>query len=75
VAQDGHVAWLTQNRPDNQNIMGFAFFEGFAKHFGRFDEDSSVREAVIKAEAKSFTAGLACRTSNGSPQIHISRAC
>jgi enoyl-CoA hydratase len=58
VEQDGHIVWLTLNRPDKRNIMGFAFFEGLAKHFERFDEDSSVRVAVIKAEGKSFTAGL-----------------
>jgi enoyl-CoA hydratase/carnithine racemase len=58
VEQDGHIAWLTLNRPDNRNIMGLAFFEGLANHFKRFDEDSSVRVAVIKAEGKSFTAGL-----------------
>jgi enoyl-CoA hydratase len=58
VEQDGHIAWLTLNRPDNRNIMGFAFFEELTKHFERFDEDSSVRGVVIKAEGKSFTAGL-----------------
>jgi len=58
VEQDGHIAWLTLNRPDSRNIMGFAFFEGLIKHFARFDEDSNVRGIVIKAEGKSFTAGL-----------------
>ena len=58
VEQDGHIAWLTLNRPDNRNIMSFAFFEELTKHFERFDEDSSVRGVVIKAEGKSFTAGL-----------------
>ena len=58
VEQDGHIAWLTLNRPDNRNIMGVAFFEELTKHFERFDEDPSVRGVVIKAEGKSFTAGL-----------------
>ena len=58
VEQDGTIVWLTLNRPDNRNIMGLAFFEGLANHFERFDEDSSVRGVVIKAEGKSFTAGL-----------------
>lgn len=58
VEQDGHIAWLTLDRPDNRNIIGFDFFEELTKHFERFDEDSSVRRAVIKAEGKSFTAGL-----------------
>jgi enoyl-CoA hydratase/carnithine racemase len=58
VEQDGYIAWLTLNRPDNRNVMGFAFFEELTKYFERFDEDSSVRAVVIKAEGKSFTAGL-----------------
>ncbi len=58
VEQDGYVAWLTLNRPESRNTMGLAFFEGLANHFQRFDEDSSVRVVVIKAEGKSFSAGL-----------------
>jgi enoyl-CoA hydratase/carnithine racemase len=58
VELDEHIAWLTLNRPDNRNIMSIAFFEELTKHFERFDEDSSVRGVVIKAEGKSFTAGL-----------------
>jgi len=58
VEQDGYIAWLTLNRPDHRNIMGLAFFKELTKHFERFDEDPSVRAVVIKAEGKSFTAGL-----------------
>src|SRR4030042_557475 len=58
VEQDGYIAWLTLNRPDHRNIMGLAFFKELTKHFERFDEDPSVRGVVIKAEGKSFTAGL-----------------
>ncbi len=58
VEQDGHIAWLTLNRPDHRNIMGLAFFKELTKHFERFDENPSVRGVVIKAEGKSFTAGL-----------------
>ncbi len=43
VEQDGHIVWLTLNRPDNRNTMGFAFFEELTKYFQRFEEDSSVR--------------------------------
>ena len=58
VELDGHIAWLTLNRPDQRNVMGFAFFEGLTKHFAQFDDDPKVRGVVIKAEGKSFTAGL-----------------
>jgi enoyl-CoA hydratase/carnithine racemase len=58
VELDGHIAWLTLDRPDQRNVMGFAFFEGLTKYFAQFDDDSNVRGVVIKAEGKSFTAGL-----------------
>ncbi len=58
MEQDGHIVWLTLNRPDDRNTMGLTFFEELTKHFHRFDEDSSVHVVVIKAEGKSFSAGL-----------------
>ncbi len=58
VEQDGYVAWLTLNRPEKRNTMGLSFFEGLTQHFQRFDEDPNVRVVVVKAEGKSFSAGL-----------------
>lgn len=58
VEQDGHIAWLILNRPDKLNSMSFDFFKKLTELFVQFDEDSSVRVVVIKAEGKSFTAGL-----------------
>jgi enoyl-CoA hydratase/carnithine racemase len=55
---DGHIAWLTLNQPEKRNTMGAAFFDGLMAHFTRFDEDPQVRVVVIRAEGKSFTAGL-----------------
>jgi enoyl-CoA hydratase/carnithine racemase len=58
VKMDGHVAWLNLCRPERRNAMGMAFFQELTEHFRRFDEDSHVRAVVIRAEGKSFTAGL-----------------
>ncbi len=58
VEQDGHIAWLVLNRPQKRNTMNMAFFEGLIENFKRFDEDPEIRVVVIKAEGKSFTAGL-----------------
>ncbi len=54
----GHIAWLILCQPDRRNAMGTAFFKAITEHFRRFDEDSNVRAVVIRAEGKSFTAGL-----------------
>jgi enoyl-CoA hydratase len=52
VKKDGHIAWLTLNRPEKRNTMGLAFFEEIGNVF-----DSDIRVVIIKAEGKSFSAG------------------
>ena len=57
VEADEHIAWLTLDRPEKRNTMGTPFFKELSKHLVQFDQDTSVRAVVIKAEGKSFTAG------------------
>jgi enoyl-CoA hydratase len=57
VEKDEHIAWLTLNRPEKRNVMGAAFFKELSDHLDKFDQDTTVRVVVIKAEGKSFTAG------------------
>jgi len=58
VEIDGHIAWLILNRPDKRNAMGLDFFPALDEHFQAFDNNPDVRVVVVKAEGKSFTAGL-----------------
>ena len=58
VEKDGHVAWLIFNRPEKRNTMTLEVFEGLLEHFTALEEDPDVRVVVIKAEGKSFNAGL-----------------
>jgi len=53
-----YIAWVTMNRPENRNAMGMDFFEGLRDLFKDFNNDPEVRVVVIKAEGKSFTAGI-----------------
>jgi enoyl-CoA hydratase len=57
VEKEEQIAWLTLNRPEKRNVMGTAFFKELSVHLDEFDQDTSVRAVVIKAEGKSFTAG------------------
>jgi enoyl-CoA hydratase len=57
VQHDGHVAWLSMNRPDKRNAMGMAFFRSLRKHMQRFDRETAIRAVIIKGEGPSFTAG------------------
>jgi Delta3,5-Delta2,4-dienoyl-CoA isomerase len=58
VEKEGHIAWLILDRPEKRNTMNYAFFDGLTRLFGEFDEDPEVRVVVIRAEGKSFTAGI-----------------
>ncbi len=53
-----HIAWITLSRPEKRNTMDYAFFEGLTGIFGELASDKDTRVIVIKAEGKSFTAGL-----------------
>jgi enoyl-CoA hydratase len=52
------VAWLVLNRPEQRNTMTMEFFQEIRRHFEELDANPDVRVIVIRAEGKSFTAGL-----------------
>lgn len=58
IEKDAYITWLILNRPEKRNTMTQAFFSGLRERFLEFDQDPEVRVIVIKAEGKSFTAGL-----------------
>lgn len=58
IEKDRFVATLTFSRPEKRNTMNHEFFRELTRLFGEFDQDPEVRVVVIKAEGKSFTAGL-----------------
>jgi enoyl-CoA hydratase len=58
IEREGHIQWLILNRPERRNTMTQEFFSGLCELFPQFDADPQVRVVVIKAEGKSFTAGL-----------------
>lgn len=58
IEKSDHVAWLILDRPDKRNTMNLDFFTDLITHFSDFDSDPDVRVVVIRAEGKSFTAGI-----------------
>jgi enoyl-CoA hydratase len=58
IKQDGHIVWLTLNRPGKLNAMGFAFFKGLPENIEKFNKNHDIRTIIINAEGKDFTAGL-----------------
>ncbi len=58
VSKEGYVAWVVLNRPEQRNTMTMEFFGELTRLFRELDADPEVRAVVIRAEGKSFTAGL-----------------
>ena len=58
IEKEGPVAWLILNRPEKRNTMNYAFFDELLELFERFDADPEIRVIVIRAEGRSFTAGI-----------------
>jgi len=58
IEMDGNIAWLVLNQPERRNSMDLNFFSELTRKFEEFDRDPNVRVVVIKAEGKTFTAGL-----------------
>ncbi|MBW1990510.1 MAG: enoyl-CoA hydratase/isomerase family protein, partial [Deltaproteobacteria bacterium] len=65
VERKGYVAWLVFNRPEARNTMDGDFFQGLVDHMEQFGRDPEVRVVVIRAEGKSFTAGLDLKWAGG----------
>ena len=55
---EGHVAWLTLDRPEKLNAMGPEFWDGMGPTLASIDADPQVRVLVIRGAGRAFTAGL-----------------
>ncbi|MBU2647175.1 crotonase/enoyl-CoA hydratase family protein [bacterium] len=58
IEKMNHIAYLILNRPEKRNAMGHDFFTLLVEIFDDFNLDPEIRVVVIKAEGKSFTAGI-----------------
>ncbi len=56
--REGSVSWLTFDRPEKLNAMTRAFFSEVREFFEQADGDPEVRVVGLKAEGRSFTAGI-----------------
>lgn len=56
--KQGHIAWITLNRPKKRNALNFQMLEQMVACFHQLDQDDDTRVIVIKGAGKSFCAGL-----------------
>jgi enoyl-CoA hydratase len=57
LEQRGHVLIATLNRPDQRNALNIELRTALRDTFDRFDEDDSLRCAVLTGHGKAFCAG------------------
>lgn len=55
---DGHVGWVTLDRPDKRNAFTFEMLDEWAATLNQWRDDSDVRVAVLRGAGSSFCAGV-----------------
>ena len=58
IEKKDYITWLTLNRPEFRNMMKLEFFDELSALFNEIDADPDTRAVIIKANGKSFTAGM-----------------
>src|SRR5690349_12488454 len=66
---DGHVAFVTLNRPDKRNGLDLEMFEAIVAAGERAKSTKGVRAVVLHGEGKAFCAGLDWGAFLAAPQI------
>ncbi len=56
--REGHVAYITLNRPEKRNAMNAKLWKSLGNAVGMAEEDGEARVIVLKGEGKAFSAGL-----------------
>jgi enoyl-CoA hydratase len=55
--QEGPVAIIRMNNPERRNSLGFPMRRGLNSAFGLFEEDDSIKVAILTGTGNSFCAG------------------
>jgi enoyl-CoA hydratase len=56
--REGHVGFITLNRPGKRNAMNSALWKDLDKAIGIAEEDEEARVIILRGKGKSFCAGL-----------------
>lgn len=56
--RDGHLGFITLNRPEKRNALNPAVWGSLDSAIGLAEEDGDVRVVILQGEGKSFCAGL-----------------
>jgi enoyl-CoA hydratase/carnithine racemase len=57
-SREGHIGFITLDRPDKRNAMNSALWKDLDKAIGLAEEDEEARVIILRGQGKSFCAGL-----------------
>lgn len=58
TSKEGHVGWITFNRPEKLNALSPEMFAGFREALHSMEADDEVRCIVIRGEGRAFSVGF-----------------
>jgi enoyl-CoA hydratase/carnithine racemase len=58
VAREGHLTWLTLDRPDALNALSTQLVDELRDFFGGLPEDTETRVLLVRGKGRAFCAGL-----------------
>ncbi|WP_037574526.1 enoyl-CoA hydratase/isomerase family protein [Phaeacidiphilus oryzae] len=57
VSKQGHIGWLTLNRPERKNSFTFDMLDEWAAAYREFERDEDIRAVVLTGAGDAFCAG------------------
>src|SRR5215475_9874568 len=64
VKNDGAIAWLTLNRPENLNALSALMVEELEDYFHKLPTERGTRVVVMRGAGRAFCAGLDLKEQN-----------
>jgi enoyl-CoA hydratase/carnithine racemase len=68
VEREGHITWLTLNRPDALNSMNTTLIREVSEFFRLLPDDKQTRVVVLRGAGRAFCAGLDLKQQAGDAQ-------
>jgi len=68
VEREGHITWLTLNRPDALNSMNGTLIREISDFFRGLTDDAQTRVVVMRGAGRAFCAGLDLKQTSGEQQ-------
>lgn len=71
LARDGHVAWVTLNRPDKRNAIDTDAKAHLASAFANVSDDPNIRVAVLTGAGSAFCSGVDLSSGDAGDDEHV----